>query len=407
MTASGEVATMTTAVTAAPPFDFSAAFSRFRQGWPERLHFAAHSHHFWPDVTREAQLRCWDDAACLVDGKWEEVLGPVWRRVAQGVARHLHLPGTDSLVPANNTHEFVNRLISSLPAGRQARVLTSDGEFHSFRRQTERLAEDGLVQLTVVPAEPFGSFPQRLVEAAQADPDIAMVFVSQVQFNSGFALADLEALVEGVSAPGRLVVIDGYHGFLARPTDLSRIANKAFYIAGGYKYAMSGEGACFMHCPPGFAARPRDTGWYASFGALSGPQGSVGYAESGWRFMGATFDPSGLYRMGAVLDWLDGHGLDARNIHAHALALQEIVASGLARRPCGVLGLENLVVPMHESARGNFLTFRHARAADWHRRLEQAGIVADLRGDRLRLGFGLYQNAADAEALLARLASLS
>lgn len=407
MAVSGEVVTSTRADAAAPPFDLSAEFSRFRQGWPARLHFAAHSHHFWPDATREAQLRYWDDAARLVDGKWEEVLGPVWQRVAQGVAKHLGLPGIDGLVPANNTHEFVNRLISCLPHDRKPRILTSDAEFHSFRRQVERLAEDGLVELIVVPAEPFGGLQQRLIAAAKADPAIDMVFVSQVQFNSGFALTDLEALVEGVSAPGRLVVIDGYHGFLARPTDLSGIAGRAFYIAGGYKYAMSGEGACFMHCPPGFGMRPRDTGWYASFGALAGPQGGIGYAENGWRFMGATFDPSGLYRMGAVFDWLDDHGLDAGKIHAHALALQDIVAAGLACRPCGVLALENLVVPMQEAARGNFLTFRHAAAADWHQRLKQAGITADLRSDRLRLGFGLYQNAADAEALLARLAELA
>ena len=83
------------------------------------------------------------------------------------------------------------------------------------------------------------------------------------------------------------------------------------------------------------------------------------------------------------------------------------VADGLARRPCGVLALENLVVPLQETARGNFLTFRHADAALWHEMLRQAGITVDLRGDRLRLGFGLYQNAADAEALLARLASLA
>ena len=48
----------------------------------------------------------------------------------------------------------------------------------------------------------------------------------------------------------------------------------------------------------------------------------------------------------------------------------------------------------------------HAQAGEWHQRLKQAGITADLRGDRLRLGFGLYQKAADAEALLARLAGL-
>jgi selenocysteine lyase/cysteine desulfurase len=390
----------------APPLDLTASFSRFRRTWPEPLHFAAHSHHFWPDVTREAQLRCWDDAARLVDGKWEQVLGPVWQRVARGVARHLRLPGTDGLVPANNTHEFVNRLLSCLPRERPARVLTSDGEFHSFRRQAERLAEAGALALTVVPAEPFGSFTERLAAAAKADPGLDMVFVSQVQFNSGFAISDLPALVDAVSAPGRLVVIDGYHGFLARPTDLSAIADKAFYLAGGYKYAMAGEGACFMHCPAGFGMRPRDTGWYAAFGALSEPQGGVGYGAGGWRFMGATFDPSGLYRMGAVLDWLDEAGLDAAAIHGHALALQDMVMAGLARRPCGVLAEANLVVPMAEPARGNFLTFRHPEAPRWHERLRQAGIVTDLRGDRLRLGFGLYHRPADVELLLQRLASL-
>ncbi|CAN7542746.1 aminotransferase class V-fold PLP-dependent enzyme [Bosea sp. LjRoot237] len=390
-----------------PPFDLSAEFSHFRQNWPDKLHFAAHSHHFWPDATREAHLRAWDDAARLVDGKWQEVLGPVWQKVAQGVAKHLNLPGIDGLVPANNTHEFVNRLLSCLPRERKPRILTSDAEFHSFRRQIERLAEDGLIELTVVPAEPFASLTERLVAAATQSPGPDMVFVSQVHFNSGYALTDLEALVDGVSAPGRLVVIDGYHGFLARPTDLSAIADKAFYIAGGYKYAMSGEGACFMHCPPGFAMRPRDTGWYASFGALAGPQDSIGYTQNGWRFMGATFDPSGLYRMGAMFDWLGAKGLDVPAIHAHAHALQEIVMAGLAQRPCGVLAPENLVVPLSEPARGNFLTFRHADAALWHEKLKQAGITVDLRGDRLRVGFGLYQNAADVETLLGRLAELA
>uniref|UniRef100_A0A9E8CIM2 Cysteine desulfurase n=1 Tax=Bosea sp. NBC_00436 TaxID=2969620 RepID=A0A9E8CIM2_9HYPH len=406
MTMASDQATTVSAQATGAPLDLAVEFSRFRSNWPAQLHFAAHSHHFWPDVTREAQLRCWDDAARLVDGKWEEVLGPVWRKVAEGVARHLNLPGTNGLVPANNTHEFVNRLLSCLPRDRVPRILTSDSEFHSFRRQIERLAEEGLIALTIVPAEPFADLAERLIAAAKAgNPD--MIFVSQVQFNSGHALTDLEGLVAGVSAPERLIVIDGYHGFLARPTDLSGIADKAFYIAGGYKYAMAGEGACFMHCPPGFAMRPRDTGWYASFGALSGPQGGVAYAESGWRFMGATFDPSGLYRMGAVFDWLDAKGLDAVAIHAHAQALQAIVAEGLARRPCGVLAVENLVVPLSDPARGNFLTFRHADAPVWHERLAQAGIVTDLRGDRLRLGFGLYQNAADARLLLERLATLA
>jgi selenocysteine lyase/cysteine desulfurase len=231
-----------------------------------------------------------------------------------------------------------------------------------------------------------------------------MVFVSQVQFNSGYALTSLDALVEGVSAPGRLVVIDGYHGFLARPTDLSGIADEAFYIAGGYKYAMSGEGACFMHCPPGFGMRPRDTGWYASFGALAGPQGEIGYAQNGWRFMGATFDPSGLYRLSAALGWFEARGLTAAMVRDHAHALQARFVAGLEGTG---LDPDRLVVPLAEPRRGNFLTFELPDAAAWQARLAAARIVTDHRATRLRFGFGIYQTAAEVEALLDRMRGIA
>ena len=384
------------------PLDLTAEFSRFRNADPDRLHFAAHSHAYWPDVTREAQIQLWDDAARLVDEKWTHVLGEVWPAVAQGIAHHLRLPDPSTLVSAPNTHEFVNRLMSALPLGRVPTIVTTDSEFHSFRRQTERLAEDGLIEIVAIPTEPFASLPSRLVEAVRTHaPD--MVFVSQVFFNSGYALPNPDALVDAVAASNRLVVIDGYHGFLARPVDLSRIANRAFYLAGGYKYAMAGEGACFMHCPPGFAPRPRDTGWYASFATLSGPQDRVRYATDGQRFMGATFDPSGLYRMRAALDWMAAHGLDAAAIHAHAMALQAIFLDGLANAPVGLFDAAHLVVPAGETSRGNFLTFDHPDAGDWKARLKAANIVVDVRDRRLRVGFGLYHNAGDVERLLQRL----
>ena len=387
------------------PLDLSAAFSRFRGGDPDRLHFAAHSHHFWPDVTAQAQAQAWDVAARHVDDKWDVVLGEVWSQVRAGIARHLNLPDPTTLVPAVNTLEFVNRLLSCGPLDRPMRVVTTDGEFHSFRRQSERLAEDGLLALTVVAAEPFVSLKERLIAAVKAQsPDL--VFVSQVLFNSGFAQTDLAGFVDAVAAPGRMVVIDGYHGFMARPTDLSAIADRAFYIAGGYKYAMAGEGACFMHCPPGYALRPRNTGWYASFGNLAGAQTGVPYASDGWRFMGATFDPSGLFRMRAVFDWLAGEGIDAGVVHGHVEALQARFMTAMADAPWGPFTADNLVVPLSNPARGNFLAFQHPEAEFWYRKLHEAGIVTDVRGMRLRVGFGLYQNIDDVDRLIARLRTL-
>ena len=71
--------------------DLKRQFSQFLTSDPERLHFAAHSHAYWPDVTRAAQLQLWDDAAELVDEKWTRVLGEVWPAVTSGIAEHLRL----------------------------------------------------------------------------------------------------------------------------------------------------------------------------------------------------------------------------------------------------------------------------------------------------------------------------
>ena len=374
--------------------DLRADFSHFLGTEPGRLHFAAHSHHPWPDATRAAQLAAWDVAARLQDGKWDHVLGPLWQEARERIAGILGLPDPGTLCFAPNTHEFVGRILSALP--KHPRVLTTTGEFHSFSRQIARLEEEGLVSVTRVESEPGHTVPQRLAAAAKAGFDL--VWVSQVFFNSGWAVDPVA--VAQAAGPDAVLVLDGYHGFMARPTDLSAIAHRAFYLSGGYKYAMGGEGCAFLHAPPGWLPRPRDTGWYAAFGALSGPQGGVPYAADGMRFMGATFDPSGLFRQVAALRWLAERGVTVAAIHAHVRALAARFVAGLAGT-----GLDpaRLVVPAEEPMRGNFLCFDLPDAEAWHAKLESRGVVTDRRGTRLRFGFGLYQTADEVDALLARL----
>jgi selenocysteine lyase/cysteine desulfurase len=120
---------------------YKAHFRRFLDADPARLHFAAHSHHLWPDVTFAAQERCWLDAARLADRKWEHVFGAVIPSVQRGVARLLNLSRPENIVFAPNTHSLLNRLLSCLPRDRPLRVLTTDGEFHSLTRQLRRLEE--------------------------------------------------------------------------------------------------------------------------------------------------------------------------------------------------------------------------------------------------------------------------
>jgi selenocysteine lyase/cysteine desulfurase len=135
----------------------------------------------------------------------------------------------------------------------------------------------------------------------------------------------------------------------------------------------------------------------------------VAYAPDGRRFLGATFDPVGLYRLRAVLALLEALGLDAAAIHAHALALQRRVLAGLRERPAAALPIDRLLLDPERQPCGNFLTFDlggEAAAGALHAQLRAADIVTDFRGARLRLGFGLYQDAADVDALLRRLAAL-
>lgn len=379
--------------------DLRPHFSRFFQADPHRLHLAAHSHHYWPDVTFAAQQEAWTDAARYADEKWDRIFGEILPDVQKGVAAILNLPDPATIAVAPNTHDFVRRLLSALPVHRPARVLTSDSEFHSFTRQVSRLEEEGSIAVERVPAEPFETFPARFAEiASRGGHDL--VFVSQVFFNSGATAGPLERIVAAVPNADTLVAIDGYHGFMAIPTDLSRVASRAFYMSGGYKYAMAGEGVCFMHCPPGFAPRPRDTGWFASFGALAGPQGGVAYGEDGSRFLGATFDPTGLYRQRAVFAWLSEVGLRVEAIHAHVLALQQMFLDGVGA--IAPLAAARLVTPL-DDARGHFLTFETPAAQDLHAMLLAARIVTDVRGDRLRFGFGCYHVAGDVEAACRRI----
>jgi selenocysteine lyase/cysteine desulfurase len=385
---------------------FKAHFSRSLAADPERLHFAAHSHHLWPDVTLEAQQQCWRDAARLADRKWQTVFSQVYPAAQEHVSRVLNLSRPATIAFGPNTHGFVLRLLSCLPSKPVIRVLTTDSEFHSFARQIRRLEEDGLARVTRVPTEPFASFAERFAAAA-ARSGHDLIYFSQVFYNSGYAVPDLAALVRALADPDALLAVDGYHGFMALPTDLAEIEDRAFYLAGGYKYAMAGEGAAFMHVPPGVAARPRDTGWFAAFDTLQeGEDGAVAYSSEGARFLGATFDPVGLYRMNAVQAWLQEQNVTVDAIHARVFALQESFIERLAGLGLEMLRPDQLLVSLSEPNRGNFLTFRTEQAGTIQRHLLEANVNTDYRGDRLRFGFGLYHDAEDVERLVRVLAEV-
>ena len=386
---------------------FKPLFARSLGAAPERLHFAAHSHHLWPDASFEGQVECWEDAAAKADHKWDKVMDEVWPEAQANVATELGSTDASAIIFASNTHDCLIRLVAACPRrdGSALRVLTSDGEFHSARRQLARWAETGEVELTKVAAEPFDDFSGRFLAAAEAG-EHDLILVSQVLFNSG-RLFDRGTELAALARPdGPWVVIDSYHAFMAIQAPVTpAIAASAFVLGGGYKYAMAGEGMGFMHCPPAFGERPPITGWFAEFGELTAPPGSsVGYTRDAMRFMGATFDPSALYRFNAIQRMLKENGLNTALIAARIGNLQERLLAGIAGSTLGAVEQLN---PLDGRPHARFLAFRDSRAQRWCDELDRQGIVTDVRGDVLRIGFGLYHDEEDVDRLIAAVVELA
>ena len=388
--------------------DLKKFYSRFLNGHEGKLHFAAHSHHFWPDVTREAQIEYWDDCAKTSDSKWEKVFSDVIPKAKSHIGRILNVKDQEQIVFAPNTHELASRLLSLFVGSKKLRILTTTSEFHSWRRQILRLKELPEVSVTMVSTEVREELLSKLKAELQKAPDI--FYISQVFFDSGYALTDQEILeLNQACSPSTIMVVDGYHGFAAIPTDLSQLEGKIFYLAGGYKYGQGGEGAGFMLVPKG-NWRPANTGWFAEFGELTRPSGSeVGYTNNGMAFMGATQDPSGLYRFNASWDLFTKNGMDVKFIHEYVRGLQ---LEFIKLLPENFLQDQKLssIYDGTLNWHGHFLTFESESddlAERTEKSLKQLGIIIDRRGKRLRFGFGLYQNHQDVLELIDRLKKLA
>jgi selenocysteine lyase/cysteine desulfurase len=380
---------------------FKPLFARTLAADPGRLHFAAHSHHLWPDASFEGHVQCWEDAAVLADNKWDKVMGEVWPEAQSHVAAELGSGDPSAIVFASNTHDHIIRLVAACPRqqGKPLRVLTSDGEFHSARRQLARWAEGGEIGLSKVAAEPFDEFSERFLGAARSG-DNDLIMVSQVLFNSGRMFELVPELAALARPDGPWVVIDGYHAFMALDEPINpSISSSIFYLGGGYKYAMAGEGMGFMHCPPGYGARPPITGWYAEFGELTAPPGSqVGYTSDAMRFMGATFDPSALYRFNAVQRALKENGITTGRVAARVAGLQAQMLDCIRET---VLCEAEILNPLDNSPHARFFALRDSRAQRWCAELAARGCTTDVRGDVLRIGFGLYHDEEDVAAFAA------
>jgi selenocysteine lyase/cysteine desulfurase len=361
-------------------------YARF--GVSERLLLTGHSHQAWPDCGFDGHMAAWLDAARYVDDKWEHAFDQA-DLVRVGFARLMGDAGGGIALGAN-THELVVRLLSALPLRTRPRLVTTDGEFHSIRRQLDRLEEEGLTVVRVAEA-PLESLAIRLSRAV--DDRTGLVLVSAVFFDTGRIARGLADVAASCRRHGARLLVDGYHALNVVPISLAEEGiGDAFIVGGGYKYCQLGEGNCFLRIPPDADdLRPVVTGWFSEFTALADRQRGqrVPYGEGGDRFAGATYDPTSHYRAVAVFDFFQERGLTPvllREVSQHQVGLLASTFDALDLDPAIVT--RDRDCPLGEV--GGFLALRSPAATSLARSLHARGVWTDARGEVLRLGPAPY-----------------
>ncbi len=360
-------------------------YRRFRVA--ERLLLSGHSHQAWPDVAREAVLEAFDDAARAVDAKWELALAKA-ERVRRGFRMLLDDAGGEIVLGAS-THELVIRWLSALPLAAKPRLVTTDGEFHTLRRQLARLAEAG-IEVVRVAAAPVATLAERL--AGETDERTAAVLTSAVFFETARIVPHLGELAAACERQATPLLIDAYHALGVLPFSLRDLGlESALVTGGGYKYLQLGEGNCFLRLPRGLELRPVVTGWFAEFFTKDGTkdQDIVEYGRGAAALAGATYDPTSHYRAARVFDFFAEQAMTSaflREVSRHQV--------GLLARSFDALELPESAIRRDRSTPleglAGFLALDSPVAQALCERLLVKGVLSDARGRSLRLGPAPY-----------------
>jgi kynureninase len=359
-----------------------------------------HSHQAWPDVGFEAQARSWLDAAELVDDMWERAFAQA-DAVRRGFARLLD-DAPDRIALAANTHELVVRFLSALDLRRRPRLVTTDGEFHTIRRQLDRLAEEG-IDVVKVAALPAATLAERLAKAV--DNRTAAVLVSAVLYTNAHIVPNLRTVLAACQRAGAELLVDAYHALDVVPFSLKAAGlEDAYVVGGGYKYCQLGGGNGFLRMPADCALRPVVTGWFSEFAELAEPPraGKVSYGAGPARFAGATYDPASHYRAAAVFNFFEEQRLTPERLRELGQHQVGLLASGF-----DALNGDSAVISRDRSVPlegiGGFLALRTPHAPRLWAALRERGVSTDYRGDVLRFGPAPYLTDGQLNAAMAAL----
>jgi selenocysteine lyase/cysteine desulfurase len=372
-------------------------YSRFDVA--NRLLFTGHSHQAWPDCAMDGYIQSFEQAATLVDNKWEQAFQKT-ESLRNYLRSYYDDPyGRYCLGP--NTHQLLVALLSSFDLAQKPKIITTSGEFHSMYRQLRRASEQGLEPIFLDTDAPE-TLPDRIEQ--ELDDRTSAIALSRVYFETGLIQPQLTRIASMARQAGVPLIIDDYHGTNVVPLSIQEAELKdCFMLIGGYKYLQWGEANCFLRFPQDCQLRPAITGWFASFSTLDQPRTDqpVAYDDGDQRFASGTYDPASQYRAAQVVDFFEEHELSPQRLRKQYLSQLELMRAEFQR-----LDLDPKIIRLAHTEslkrNGGFLALRstHARALRTH--LLDRGVFTDARGEILRFGPAPYiQSQQIKDAMLA------
>ncbi|MBX3042759.1 MAG: kynureninase [Candidatus Kapabacteria bacterium] len=353
----------------------------------ERILLTGHSHQAWPDVAYDGLRQCWNDAAGLIDYKWSKAFEKA-DAVRNGYKKLMN-DSNGEIALAANTHDLLLKFLSAMDWKNRRKIITTDMEFHTVRRQLDRLSEDW-IEVVKVRAEPYDDLAERISDLV--DNNTACVIVSKVLFKNGRIINNLGLVENKCMEFGTYLLVDAYHVLNAIPFDIcSEGLTNSFITGGGYKYCQLGEGNCFLRIPENCLLRPAFTGWFSEFSQLAETKfpGEVPYGEGHYRFAGSTYDPVSHYRAAEVFQFFEENELTPEILREVNLHQKQVMADLFDR-----IDMESKIIKRDNDvpleASGGFLVLKTKFAGIISQKLFKHNIYTDYREDHLRLGPAPY-----------------
>ncbi len=304
---------------------------------------------------------------------WYRAMGEAWtewqaarERFRALVAQLVGATRADCIIPKTSAGQGLRAVLNALEGGKRGKrgkphVVASDGEFDSIDFILRVYREKGRIELRLT--------PWRDMSVGNAD----LVVLSSVMFRSGERVANLGKLIRAARASGALVLLDVYHHAGALPLDLAAL-EVDFAIGGSYKYLRGGPGACWLYVRPGLVETMRtlDTGWFAKhepFGYERTDPPQFGAGGDAW--LESTPPVQALAGLEMTLE------LGVDRLREYSLAQKQLLHDYLARQNVAAAGVGDDF--------GAFITVTHPQAEKLAQDLAAHGVVADARGEHLRL----------------------